>query len=77
MFRNRISHLLRAEYKGILDYIYLRYTKLKQVEQYLKINHEVFVTAITRYYFSKFTEEIFNDQGAQHSRNTLPSMVQK
>ena len=51
MLRNRIAHLLRAEYKGILDYIYLRCTKLKQVEQYLKENHEVFVTAIARLLF--------------------------
>jgi hypothetical protein len=49
MFRNRISHLLRAEYKGILYYVYLNCTKLKQVKQYIKkTNHEVFVTTIFR-----------------------------
>ena len=36
MLRNMISHLLRAEYKGILYYVYLNCTKLKQVKQYLK-----------------------------------------
>ena len=52
MYRNRISHLLCAEYKGILYYVYLNCTKLKQVKQYLKKeNHEICVTAITQLLF--------------------------
>ena len=49
--RNWMSHLFHADYKCIVDCIALKYTILKQVEPYLKIYHDVFVTAITRLIF--------------------------
>lgn len=83
MNRPGILHLFRAEHKCIVYCVSYnvkqaktpKYTKWKQVDQYLKKSFRNGYNTAT--FFSKSTKELNNEQGAWHFGNTLPILVQK